>query len=210
MPKKIDLTGQQFGRLVVIREADKRGRELFWECRCDCGKVVEINGNHLRRGVTTSCGCYRIEGLVNRSLKHGLQKTRQYRVWARMKQRCYDKNDAAYADYGGRGITVCPEWHDFPNFYAWAMANGYRDDLTLDRINVNGNYEPSNCRWATQIEQANNKRNNITVTRDGETHTMKEWSRILGISYSTIQCRVHRHGWTIEEAIFTPPCHKRR
>lgn len=122
-----------------------------------------------------------------------------------MKQRCYNSNTIRYKNYGGRGVTVCDEWkNDFTAFYNWAMANGYKNELTLDRIDVNGNYEPSNCRWATPKEQSNNKTNNVKIEISGVTHTMSEWAEISGVSMSTISARIKRYGWSAEKAIMTP------
>lgn len=131
---------------------------------------------------------------------HGKYGTRIHRIWCRMKQRCYDKNLKAYKNYGGRGISVCEEWQRFSPFYEWAMANGYNDSLTLDRIDVNGNYEPSNCRFATRKEQANNKRTTVHLTFCGKTHSIKEWSEITGIPRTTIQNRVYA-GKPVEQVL---------
>lgn len=136
---------------------------------------------------------------------HGMTNTRLYGIWSNMKTRCYCKTDPHYKRWGGRGIQVCDEWkNSFTSFYQWAVENGYEDTLTIDRIDNDKNYEPSNCRWATLIEQANNTRNSRYYTHNGETHTMAEWSRILGINREVLKDRVFKLGWSFEEAVRTP------
>lgn len=181
-----DLTNQRFGKLTVIgiNSKDNRG-ECKWLCKCDCGNQTVVYGSHLRKGVTVSCGCV----MRSTSKTHGESKTRLYKIWQHMKSRCSNKNGDNYKYYGGRGITYCEEWESFETFRDWAMRNGYKDTLTIDRINPDGNYEPSNCRWVTQVVQHKNTRKCLQITHNGETHTLREWGRILGIPKSTIQQR---------------------
>ena len=177
-------------------------------CICDCGNEKVTESWNLQKGYCRSCGCLQKEAMaINKyaSITHGQSRTRLYTTWIGMKQRCYYPKHRHFDRYGGRGIRVCDEWvHDFPAFQAWAMANGYTDDLTIDRIDVDGNYEPSNCRWATYKDQANNMSSNRMLELNGVTHTLKEWSVITGISRTTIRNRLDRN-WSIEEALTKKP-----
>lgn len=204
MPKLIDQSGKRFGRLVVVKRAANSGRTTRWECRCDCGNVVIVRQPDLHSGRTQSCGCIHREQLADRNRTHNLSYTRLCSIWRAMKGRCYNTNSQAYPNYGGRGITVCDEWkNDLEAFYAWAIANGYDEHLSIDRIDVNGNYEPSNCRWADKNTQANNTRNNRVLECDGKQQTIAQWSKETGIKAHTIRRRLEL-GWTIEKALKTP------
>jgi len=144
------------------------------------------------------------KGKKNPNYKHGLKDTRLFRVWNNMLSRCYNPNATGYKNYGARGITVCDEWrNDFKAFYDWAMSHGYSDDLTIDRINNDSNYEPTNCRWVDSKTQSTNRSNNHYVTIDGETKTLREWCDYYFINYHTVQDRLKR-GWSVEKALLTP------
>ena len=194
MPGFRNLKGQKFGRLTVLERdcLEPKGR-VRWICKCSCGNYATVASSDLITNHTQSCGCIHREMMKNKQFKHGLEGTRLYGIWCGMKSRCYNKKRKHYDRYGGRGIVVCDEWlNDFETFYNWALANGYSEELTIDRIDVNGNYEPSNCRWATQKEQMNNVGRNHLITAFGKTKTMKEWSEETGINYYTLSTRLRR------------------
>lgn len=215
--RKYNLIGERFERLVVL-SLDHRNKygTAYYICQCDCGKQVIVRGNHLTDNSTKSCGCYSIDTcykMVKINTKHNLSHSKLYRVWSSMIHRCYNPNCRAYKDYGGRGIKVCDEWKDNLNiFYDWALNNNYMEGLSIDRINNNGNYEPSNCRWVSRKKQQNNRRNNHYITYNNETHTLTEWSEILHISTSTLFSRICKSKWDIERAFTTPvrECKRKR
>lgn len=194
--KKLDLTGQRFGMLtVVLYDSDSKK----WKCKCDCGNLKAVSRGHLKDGHVKSCGCFRSERAIRKNYKHGFYGTRIYKIYFGMIQRCENPNNPAYGDYGGRGIKICEEWrgeNGFLNFYRWAMQNGYSDVLSIDRKLVNGNYEPNNCRWATQGEQCNNVRRNIFVGKN----TLKQECVLLGLNYNTVYMRIKR-GWSVADAL---------
>lgn len=157
----IDISGQRFGYLTVIDRAESVGsdRGLRWNCQCDCGKQVIVPSARLRQGKTKSCGCMQKQIIAEKMTKHGMRDTRLYRIWCGMKARCTNPHVKDFRNYGGRGVSVCSEWlEQFDQFADWALEHGYDDSLTIDRIDVNGNYEPANCRWVTKAEQNRNKR----------------------------------------------------
>lgn len=274
MGRRIDLTGQKFGKLTVIGVDNKRdlNGNIYWKCKCDCGNITVVNGRSLRTGGTKSCGCYKKDFWDNRmkkvfkdmtgerygcltvirrgedyicgdnrhttiwicqcdcgnitqttrtmlitgrkkscgcmshkfAQKHGECGTRLYRIWRSMLDRCENKSHIHYSGYGGRGITICDEWHSYLGFSEWAKSNGYQENLTIDRIDVNGNYEPSNCRWATTKEQGRNRRNNHFLTFNGETRTVSEWAEITGINRGILFKRI-KAGWKIDDVLSIPP-----
>lgn len=203
---KVDMIGKRFGRLVVIEQTDyvQPGRPR-WLCRCDCGNEVAVGGLQLRHGDTKSCGCAKKEralALANDHITHGQSKSRLYRIWFNMKCRCHKVSAPDFPRYGGRGINVCDEWRNgFQPFYEWAMANGYQDDRSIDRIDNNGNYCPENCRWVNTKCQNNNTRRNHYVTFNGETLTIGQWSERCGINKNTLHSRLTKYGWSIERAL---------
>ena len=204
MSKIADMTGLRFGKLVVTGRKVENGRG-YWICACDCGNETVARTDSLKSGHTSSCGCVGLASRQEALTKHGYWGSRLYNTWHGMIQRCTNPNSRSYSRYGGRGIRVCTEWRNsFEAFCDWATANGYSDELTIDRIDVNGNYEPSNCRWATKQEQANNRRTSSIIAFKGESHTLAEWSRITGIKRSTIVSRLAQ-GWEIERVLTEKP-----
>ena len=207
MAKIVNIAGKRFGRLIAIstNERDKFGNAL-WNCKCDCGNNVKVILQSLKDGKTKSCGCLNKEKMGKNNLIHGKSKTRIYHIWRDMRERCTKPSKLGYSNYGGRGIKVCEEWSgskDFLNFYEWSIKNGYKENLTIDRIDFNGNYCPENCRWTDIKTQCNNKRNNILIFYNGETKTLAQWSESLNISYSAISRRL-KDGWSVEKTFTTP------
>ena len=213
-----NLTGRTFGRLTVLYrvENDSSGKPK-WLCKCECGNMKAVSAKHLKHGDVKSCGCLPKEHaktLHKINETHGKSNTRLYQVWEGMKQRCRPTSK----NYGARGIKMCKEWENFEPFFEWAMSNGYdpgakRLQCTLDRIDVNGDYCPENCRWIDNLSQQNNRQDNHKITFNGETHTLAEWSRILHMKNETLIARIERYGWSVEKALSIPtvsPHDKRR
>lgn len=158
-------SGDRFERLIAIKKTKHKGK-LVWECKCDCGNTTYQVAYYLEHGRSKSCGCKaRERNARGINTTHGLKhkNKRLYSIWKNMKQRCTNSNIESYENYGGRGISVCELWSDYGEFYKWSINNGYNDELTIDRINNDGNYEPGNCRWVDKITQARNKRNTVRI-----------------------------------------------
>lgn len=208
---KKDLTGKKFGRLTVLRLSDnKKNGSTKWVCQCDCGNIVEVFSFNLTREHTKSCGCLAREKRSKRmkeknpGYKHGKNNSRLHIIWDAMKKRCYLNSHIHYLNYGGRGIEVCEEWkNNFMSFYNWAIDNGYKDDLTIDRIDSDKNYCPENCRWITYKQQANNKRNNHFVEYKGKKYTISQLAEEKNIKYDILLYRINK-GWDLEDAINLP------
>lgn len=201
-----DLTGRRFGRLTVVgiseikevRRKSRINRYAMWNCACDCGGIHIANSYDLKSGKTKSCGCLARENLIKCRTKHGLSDTRLYGIYTGIKNRCYNKNEPSYGNYGGRGIRMCEEWrNDFFSFYEWSLSNGYDESLsskqcTIERIDVNGDYCPENCKWIPMRQQGWNKRNTRYVTYEGRSMSVAEASELSGINAKTIYTRLSR------------------
>lgn len=203
------MIGKRYGRLVVLERADDyitpsgKHETGVW-CRCDCGNIKRVRSAVLRSGNTRSCGCLRNEMSGSRLRVHGDTQSCLHKKWASMLNRCRNKREK---NYGAKGICVCEEWLDYTNFKKWAEDSGYRDGLTIDRIDNSKGYFPDNCRWADRKAQNNNTSRNHWITFNGETKTMAQWSEVTGISYHAIKSRLNKHGWSVERALTTPAAH---
>jgi len=194
-----DITGMKFGRLTVKKYEGVRGVKTYWACECECGQIVSIRANSLKTGNTLSCGCYKKER-DGRNIGHKRNNLKDYYVWTSMKQRCNNSKCKAYKYYGGRGIRVCERWDK--SFADFLSDMGKRPiGMSIERINNDGNYEPNNCRWATQVEQANNTRKNILFSYKGKMVSLSELAAISGISRHKIYSRIHISKWSVEKAI---------
>ncbi len=201
LTKSIDLTGRKIGLLTVLERMDDNHRgQMQWRCKCDCGTPEKIiYDKHLRNAATKSCGCLHRVMLIKRNATHGKAKVPEYKPWAGMKDRCLNPKNPRFHNYGGRGITLCPEWADINTFIA---DMGPRPSLghSIERRDNQKGYSPDNCYWATREQQQNNRRKNKYITFQGLTMTIAQWARHLSIDYSTLQARIKR-GWDIEKAL---------
>lgn len=205
MSALIDITGNKYGMLTVIRRVENAPKGVArWECRCDCGNVAIVRGRNLKNGSVKSCGC--LIGVSNKSRStHGMSRTRLYQVWINIKARCYHESHPAYKSYGARGVKMCNEWlNSFEAFAEWSLSNGYRDELTIERVDNNGDYEPENCKWIRLGEQAKNRRSNIMITYQSETHNLSEWCEKYKKDYRLVYNRIHKNKWDFERAMFEP------
>ena len=199
------LENQKFGRLTAIKEVGRtKSGGSTWLCKCDCGGEKVVSSDSLRHGKTQSCGCIKREQNTEMCTIHGEAHSPIYHLWAGIKNRCYNRNEPKYANYGARGIKVSPEWEsNYIAFRDWCLANGYSKGLTIERIDVNGDYSPLNCTFATQKVQQNNRTNNHRITYRGETKTLAQWANYLGMRYGMLEHRINR-GWSIEDAFTIP------
>jgi len=200
MKKQRNLVNQKFGKLLVLESCGKKenNNHYFSKVKCECGKIYLVPDTELIYGRRTSC-----KKCANKT--HGMTHSRLFNIWQSMKQRCYCKTCNVYKYYGNRGIKICNEWlNDFECFYNWAINNGYKENLTIDRIDANKNYEPSNCRWGDMFVQANNKRTNKLITYKGVTNTLANWARMYKINQNVLGYRI-KNGWDIEKALTLKP-----
>lgn len=197
-----DLTGLTFNRLTVVEHLGTANKQRQWKCRCSCGRETVASSSHLRQGLKQSCGCLSREILIARNRTHGLSHNRLYDVWWALVQRCTNPQDKKWEHYGGRGITVCAEWRQSPEAFIRDMGPTYETGLTIDRIDVNGNYEPGNCKWATYLEQNNNTRRNRRIAFRGVSKTVSEWARALHVSEHALRYRISA-GWDLDRALTT-------
>lgn len=207
MSKIIDLTNKRCGNLIVngIHSKYKTPNgtnRILWDCTCKCGKTVVVDGASLRSGHTSSCGCLSSRtSIQERSRTHGKSKTRLYGIWCGMHSRCYNPNRRAYQHYGAKGIVVCQEWHDYLVFENWALTNGYTDKLTIERLDVTGDYEPSNCCWIGKSQQSDNRSTSLVYSYNGKSQNLTRWAEEVGIKYSTLYARLKVYGMDFEKAI---------
>lgn len=209
MSKYKDLLNQKFGKLTAKKFVGKNKQyDALWLCDCDCGNEKIVSAGKLQSGHTQSCGCFQRERTKEAHTKHSLyynsegKRSKLYHVWGSMKERCFNKNSKSYPDYGGRGVTICDEWLDYTNFHKWAIQNGYKEGLTIERDNNNLNYQPSNCRWIPKSDQSKNRSSVRYLEWNGVTRSVTEWSELTGIPSNVINQRIRR-SWDINKSLTT-------
>lgn len=201
MSVKIDLTGKTFGNLTVLRLAvDEPRKKKKWLCQCGCGREIVVSASNLKSGHSQQCRTCQLKAVQTGNVTHNQSGTKLYRVWNGIKTRCENPNSKSYPEYGGRGITLCPEWHDAATFLEWAWANGYHEGLEIDRIDNDRGYSPDNCHWIPRKNNANNKRSSKYVEHGGEKRTVSEWASFFGVNYKNL-CRNLSKGYSLEEAV---------
>ena len=201
-----EVVGHKFNRLTILKEIGRKDNKIIVECVCECGGMIKTRKTSVTSGITKSCGCLYREGRKRAAsliFKHGMCDTITYRSWANMKTRCNKSNHSGYKNYGARGIKVCEDWVTFENFYK-DMGDRPSSKHSIERIDNNGNYEPSNCRWATTIEQCNNTRKNIEIEFYGTKLTIAEWSRVLNLPYYLLRNRLNTLKWSVFKSFMTP------
>ena len=200
--KLIDLTGKKYNHLTVVRRVENSENGVArWECLCDCGNTTIVRGKNLKNGSVKSCGCLR---KICKNKTHGMTRTRLYREWRGIRTRCNAKGDMGKY-YHHRGITVCKEWDEsFEKFMEWSLLNGYRDDLTIERIDNNKGYCPENCKWIPKSEQSENRRSCVWVTHNGKTKNLMQWCEEYNVPYKLVHNRMYKLNWSFERAISTP------
>jgi len=199
----VDHSGKKFGRLTAVSIAGKSDRAILWLCKCDCGKDHITRSAQLVRGSVKSCGCLKKELLSIKKKTHGLSSTRTFNIWANIRQRCENPNNMAFRYYGSRGISVCDAWQTLEGFIA-DMGECPGDQMTIERVDVNGNYEKNNCVWASMMDQARNKRRTIRVPLNGRLVCLTEYCDVTGKNYAMMRSRIKEYGWSIDRAVETP------
>lgn len=203
MSKLIDITGNKYGKLTVIRKDVSINGRMYWECECECGNHTFVSGGNLKTGEVKSCGCLVFN--ATHSKTHGLSNTKEYKIWSAIKSRCYNSNNKSYADYGGRGIKMCDEWkNSFESFYDWVSKTRDSTEKSIDRIDNDKDYSPENCKWSTHKEQTNNRRICHQFTHNGKTQSLSLWCDELGLDYKRTHNRIFKLGWSFEKSISTP------
>ena len=203
MSKLIDITGNRYNHLVVLEKARVENGVAIWKCLCDCGNITYVRGQNLKSGAVKSCGCLR--KAAKPTLKHNMSNTRLYRIWAAMKCRCYTPSHHSYNNYGGRGIKVFDLWKNSSDvFIDWAINNGYTDDMTIERIDVDGDYCPENCTWIPANKQQSNRTSCQYFTHNNETKNLTDWCSTLNLPYKQVHNRIYKLHWSFERAISEP------